>query len=118
MNYRQEMLIAAAGPAASLVSGCVLLHIKPALFAISVILTAMNLLPIYPMDGGRILRSVLMLYVQEPIVSMVMRISAYSICGVLMVAACWVTAVYQAGIWPIFAVLMLLIRVGDASCGT
>ena len=118
MNYLQEILIAAAGPAASIASGIVFLHNNPVFFSISMILAIMNLLPIYPMDGGRILRAFLLLRIRAAAVSLVMRVSVYIVCSLLMITACWLTVVCQAGIWPIFAALVLLIRVGEASFNT
>ena len=60
LSYRQEVLSAAAGPAANLLSAGLTLRILPVFALVSLALAAVNLLPLYPMDGGRILRASLL----------------------------------------------------------
>ena len=35
-------------------------------------------------------------------------------CVILMIVSCWITVELQAGIWPIFVVLVLLLRIDKA----
>ena len=57
LSPRQELLCAAAGPAGSLL--CLLLiHIFPLFALCGCVQGLYNLLPIYPLDGGRILQSI------------------------------------------------------------
>ena len=60
LTLRQEALSAAAGPLVNLLSGALTLRCVPAFSAVSLGLAAVNLLPLYPLDGGRILRAALL----------------------------------------------------------
>ncbi len=60
--YTKEIIIAAAGPLAGIVTACVFLVAAKSFgiyslgyFAgVNIVITAINLLPVYPLDGGRI----------------------------------------------------------------
>lgn len=112
MSYRQEFLCAAAGPAASVLLGLPVLPFASMLGLISLGLAAVNLLPLYPLDGGRMLHAFLMLLLPQKRAERVLHTITVAVCLLLMVAACWVTVCLQAGIWPIFAALVLLWRIG------
>ena len=60
MSARQELLCAAAGPLGSL-SLLIWVRRFPLLALIGTAQGLFNLLPVYPLDGGRILRSILIL---------------------------------------------------------
>lgn len=113
-GYGQEMVCALAGPFSSFLLGFVCMRYAPKLALISCLLGAMNLLPVYPLDGGRILRSVLLLCTSEDKADRILRIVTATVCCGLMVCACWTAVELQAGLWPVFASLVILWRVGQA----
>ena len=91
------------------------LRILPVFALVSLALAAVNLLPLYPMDGGRILRASLLSRLPPERAGRFLRLCVYLTCTTLMVGACWLTAARQAGLWPIFAALVLLCRAGNAA---
>ena len=114
MSYTAEIYVALAGPLANIVTTLIAKNRYGQFAVISLLLAIVNLLPIYPMDGGRMLRSALLLCVTPAVAGKILRITAFLVCGVLMLAACWYTAVCQAGLWPVFASLAILWRAGEA----
>lgn len=114
-GYGQELACALAGPAASIMMSAITLRDIPEFAVINGLLAAVNLLPMYPLDGGRILRSTLHMWCDDERVERWIKNATYCTCGLLMLLACWLTAVRQAGIWPIFAALIILYRVGKAN---
>ncbi len=114
-GYGKELLCAAAGPLTGLVAAAAVLRQLPELAIVSVALSAVNLLPVYPMDGGRILRCLLLLKMEPTAVQRILSIVSGGICCLMMFAACWAVAELQSGLWPLFGVLVLLWRVGTAN---
>lgn len=112
LPYGQEAAAAAAGPAASLLLGLILLRYASLGAVISFLLGGVNLLPLFPLDGGRILQAILFSVLPSERAERWMLVINHVVCCALMLAACWVTVRLQAGIWPIFAALVLLWRVG------
>lgn len=115
LTLRQEALSAAAGPLVNLLSGALTLRWVPAFSAVSLGLAAVNLLPLYPLDGGRILRAALLSRLPPERTEQILRLAVWLTCSTLMVGACWLTVWRQAGLWPIFAALVLLCRAGNAA---
>lgn len=113
MNYQTEILCTATGPMFSFLLGFVVLRSVPEMALISLMLGLLNCLPLYPLDGGRILKNVLHLCCGVEKAEKIVHIVTYIFSGVLMLFACWGTVLLNAGIWPIFAVLVLLCRLGE-----
>ena len=83
LTQKQELLCAAAGPAANLIFCAISLLLGWRLFAmLHVALLLFNLLPVYPLDGGRMLRAFL-----SPYGDRVARIVSASFCAALCAAA-------------------------------
>ena len=114
-SYGKELLCAMAGPAASVLLGLCLLRLCPRGAIVSFLLASVNLLPLFPLDGGRGLRCLLMMLLPYDTANHILRLTTFCTCGGLMLLACWAAAELQAGLWPIFAVLFLLCRAGSYS---
>lgn len=113
-GYRQELACASAGPIFSFLLCLCTFRWYPGLSVVSAVLGTVNLLPVYPLDGGRILRSALLLHLEQTKVDRTLRFTTSVICCLLMIGACWAAAELQAGLWPVFAALIILWRVGQA----
>ena len=53
LGYRQELLSALAGPLVNLICGAAFCMQRPSFAAYSLMLGIYNLLPVWPLDGGR-----------------------------------------------------------------
>ena len=109
LSYRDVLLAAAAGPLTSLAAGF-FLPLWPEFGLYSVILGLFNLLPLPGLDGGRMVRSAVMLLFPPE--------SAGRICrflGICTGLALWGFALYltfrlQCGLWPLLLGAMLLTK--------
>lgn len=93
-----ERRCAAAGPLASLL-GLGLLRVFPRFALLSGLLALANLLPVWPLDGGRILRA---LWPEQA--ELISGLTA----AVLLCAACLLTAILHRGLWPLLLAAALL----------
>lgn len=112
-GYWKEMVCAAGGPIVSLLAAIFIGKQYSDLRIISLLLGIINLLPLYPLDGGRILRCGLLLCFSEERSNRIAKCTAYVVGSMLLFLVCWGTTVFQAGIWPIFLALALLWRIGE-----
>jgi len=113
LGYGQEFWCAAAGPAVGVLAAVICCRWVPKFAVLNILLAGVNLLPLYPLDGGRMLRAVLLCRMEPDGAAAVLRRTATAVCCILMVLSCWLTVERQAGIWPIFVALAILWRVGQ-----
>lgn len=108
-DYRSEILCTLAGPVVGAVPALFLLRTVPQAALIAFGLSAVNLLPVYPLDGGRILNACLLLWRPQQAEKICRAVRGVVFC-LLMLLACWGAVSAQMGLWPIFAALALLWR--------
>lgn len=103
MSNGKELLCAAAGPAGSLL---LLFFSKwfPELAICGLVQGAFNLLPVYPMDGGRVLRCILRFIVPTQADSLSIRTGIVISALLAICAIAW-------GIWPVFILFTAFIRI-------
>lgn len=111
LAYRKELLVAAAGPAVNAALLILAIHRAPLLALVSLCQLLYNLLPLYPLDGGRILRALLLLSLPERAARLVERGVATVCLLALLGFSCYLTCVWHAGLWPVMAFGFLLVRV-------
>ena len=99
LGYRQEFFAALAGPLANLACGAAFRVRWPAFAAYSLILGLYNLLPVWPLDGGRMLAALLPRQAE----SVGMAVLALLLLGGGALAA-WL----HLGLWPLLPPALLL----------
>ena len=99
MPPRQALLCAAAGPGANLLAGAALLRCAPRFSLLCWMLAGFNLLPVWPLDGGRMLAALLPRQAE----SVGMAVLALLLLGGGALAA-WL----HLGLWPLLPPALLL----------
>ena len=98
LGYRQELLAALAGPLVNLVCGALFCMRSPAFAAYSLMLGIYNLLPVWPLDGGRAVRCALAQHLP------LARAEAVSRRSIIL------TFFRRAGLWPLGTAAYLTLR--------
>lgn len=109
LSYREEFLAALAGPAVSLLLGLAL-PLWPELGFYSLALGLFNLLPICGLDGGRMLRSALLLHLPEPAAQRIFRLTGIVTASLLFLSGVLLSAHLHLGLWPMALTGLLLYK--------
>ena len=99
MSRKQELLCAAAGPVGSLLL-LGLIHFFPLLALCGAVQGFFNLLPLYPMDGGRILYCAAALFSGEQIAGQVVKWSGRMVFLLLLCAGVYLELRVEWGVLP------------------
>lgn len=110
MSYRQELLCALAGPAVNLLCGVLLRANASAFAAYSLVLGLYNLLPVWPLDGGRAVLCALLCRLPPARAERLGRMGSFAVCGALLAAGLWLLFVRRAGFWPLGTAIYLILR--------
>ena len=111
LRYSQEIIAAAAGPAVNALLLVIFANTEPLTAFVNLLLLSYNMLPFYPLDGGRILRAVLHILLSAYAAEVTERIICGGCCLLLLCAAVWLTCVQHAGLWPIIVWALLSLRI-------
>ena len=109
-----ELIVLASGPAAGLIFAAICSHYPEngfavLLTAVGFVLTAYNLLPVYPLDGGRMVYTVLSGCIGRKKCADIMYLigiitgTIIAVCGLLSLAKDYGTALLIAGVWLLIA---------------
>ena len=109
-----EALCALAGPAANLLCAGLFLRILPEFAGVSLALGAFNLLPIFPLDGGRLLR--LALRNTRAARTLELLVGLFC-CAALLALGLWAAWRLQTGLWVLLPPLLPAVRLLRARDG-
>lgn len=111
--YFKELLVTISGPAVNFALFLIFQSKDPLMAFLNFCLVGYNLLPVYPLDGGRAINALLHILLPQRIAEAIARmISAVCLCCVIGVS-CYLTCVWHAGLWPVIVSGILLLRLGE-----
>jgi len=111
LRYSQEIAAAAAGPAVNALLLALFAKAEPQTAFVNLLLLSYNLLPFYPLDGGRILRAVLHLLLSADTAEQTERVVCGACCLFLLCGAVYLTCALHAGLWPVIVWALLAVRI-------
>lgn len=114
LPYGQELAAAASGPAVNLALFFLCMRGHPLTALVNLCLFTYNMLPIYPLDGGRMLRAVLHLLLHDDTAAAAERWVVRSFLAMLGGAALYCVCILHLGLWPVVVFGLLLIKIAGA----
>lgn len=109
LSDRTELWSTAAGPGINLLCGWLFRRWMPAFAAVSLLLALFNLLPVWPLDGGRLLRTLLRMHWGAAGVNASQTLGLLFGLG-LLAGAVFAARRWDAGVWPAVTAGALLVR--------
>lgn len=109
LSDRTELWSTAAGPGINLLCGWLFRRWMPAFAAVSLLLALFNLLPVWPLDGGRLLRTLLRMRWGAAGVDASQTLGLLFGLG-LLAGAVFAARRWDAGVWPAVTAGALLVR--------
>ncbi len=109
LSAGQELLCAAAGPLGSLLL-MLLIRMFPLVALCGLVQGLYNLLPIYPMDGGRMLYGALRIKATEAAAQNILRYAGAAVRWLLAAGLVFVYLRWPVGFHPLIAAVFLLLK--------
>lgn len=109
LSDHMELWSTAAGPGINLLCGWLFRRWMPAFAAVSLLLALFNLLPVWPLDGGRLLRTLLRMRWGAAGVDASQTLGLLFGLG-LLAGAVFAARRWDAGVWPAVTAGALLVR--------
>lgn len=114
LPYGKELVAAASGPCVNLALFFLCLRPYPLTALVNLCLFAYNMLPLYPLDGGRILRAALHLLLSDAAAVQAERWVSRLCIAALGAVAAYASCVLRLGLWPVLVFALLLVRIGGS----
>ncbi len=114
MSHPVEAVCALAGPTVNLFCFWALRSYLPGAALVSLLLGCYNLLPVYPLDGGRALRAILSLFLSLHIAEILGQIIAVLTLGGIGLLVAWARG--RFGLLPLGLYMLLLARMAANFC--
>ena len=112
LSYRQELIVSLAGPMVNGLLFFATIRRIPTFALINLALFCYNMLPLYPLDGGRLLRAFLQITLPSGI-ALRLEKGIGAVCLALLTGlAVYLTCGLHAGLWPVLLCAFLILRVG------
>ena len=105
-----ELLSALAGPLVNLICGAAFCMQRPSFAAYSLMLGIYNLLPVWPLDGGRMIRCALLARLPITQAEHISEIVSFAACAVLLLIGVFLTFFRKSGLWPLGTAAYLTVR--------
>ncbi len=110
-SFWSEVVSVLAGPAVNLALMAAFWSVKPQVALVNLCLAAYNLLPVYPLDGGRVLY--LFLFRWWPgVADRVMKIVTVATTVGIGIWGILATCVWHYGLWPCLIAALLMLKTG------
>ena len=110
LSDRTELWSTAAGPGINLLCGWLFRRWMPAFAAVSLLLALFNLLPVWPLDGGRMIRCALLARLPITQAEHISEIVSFAACAVLLLIGVFLTFFRKSGLWPLGTAAYLTVR--------
>jgi len=115
LTRRQELLCTLSGPLVNLISAVFLFFCAKSAAYISTALFLFNMLPIYPLDGGRILCCILENRLHPTAAQRAVHIASLLVSLFIMLTVVSICAAARTGFYMIFFAALVLLRLGKAA---
>lgn len=123
LSYKSEIICAAAGPfaglfaayASSLTAGWLGLDGLYTFSGLNLVLSAVNLLPIYPLDGGRILYNLMLMLLDFELAHRVASVVSVVFCALMMLMCAVVIKYTGFRLTLVIFTAFILIKTGEIS---
>lgn len=112
----KEALCAAAGPAVNLLLLLLTFRLLPAMALVNFLLLLWNLLPLYPLDGGRLLHLLFAAVFRQSTADRMTDTVNFLLCIAVSAAAVLQTCVFHAGLYPCLFAALFLLKCANTPC--
>jgi len=115
LSERQECVCAVAGPAGNLLLTACFFYTNPSFAGLNLAMAVCNLMPLYPLDGGRLLRAFLMMKLPASVAARAVRRCSVFVSLAVMFCVCCRCVRQQTGLAGMICTAAVLIKLSAAA---